>query len=198
MHPTNPQPRVVKMVAEQLKKGLIIAYPTDSTYALGCLPDARNALEKIRDFKKLSTGHPLTMVCSDIAQVGRYAVMDNNSFKFVKSYTPGPYTFVLPALKSVPRPAQGIKRRNIGVRIPDNAIVHALLDELGSPILSTTLWVPGMDEPISDPECLSDHVGKCVNLIVDGGIVENKPTTVIDLTSSVPEILRQGSGNVDF
>lgn len=194
MHPTHPQPRVVKMVANEIRKGLVIAYPTDSTYALGCLPDARKALETIREFRGFGPKHPLTLVCSNLAQVGRYAVMHNDAFKVIKSHTPGPFTFVLPAKNTVPRPAQGVKRRNIGVRIPDNAIVQAILSELGEPILSTTLWVKALEHPIDDPSDIAQYAGKCVNLIVDGGIVANVPTTVVDLCDHTPEILRQGHG----
>lgn len=198
MHPTHPQQRVAKMVAKEILNGAVIAYPTDSTYALGCLPDNREGLERIRDFRKISAGHPLTLVCSNITQVSQFAVMDNQAFRFIKALVPGPYTFVLPALKTVPRPAQGIKRRNIGVRVPDNEIVKILLDELGTPILSTTLWVPDLEDPIYDPEDIAHHVGKCVNLIVDGGTVPNAPTTVIDLLGPTPEVLRRGLGELDF
>lgn len=199
MHPTHPQQRVIKRVAEQVRCGDVLAYPTDSSYALGCLASERKALERIRAYRRLNDNHPLTMVCKDLAQIGKYAVVDNQTFRILKAYLPGPYTFVLPASKAVPRPAQGMKRRNIGVRMPDHAIVLALLNELDEPILSTTYWTPTEDGPfaVSHPDEIPPDAGKCVNLIVDGGEVPNEPTTVVDLTGPVPEILRAGAGHFD-
>ncbi|MFI4936978.1 MAG: L-threonylcarbamoyladenylate synthase [Candidatus Berkiellales bacterium] len=198
MRTDNPQPRLIKKAAEALLSGEIIAYPTDSTYALGCILSNRHGLETIRQLRGLNEKHPLTLICSSIAQAAHYCTIDDQAFKILKQFTPGPYTFILPATKLVPRLAQGIKRKVTGVRIPNHAVALALIAELGGPLLSTTLWLKGEEEPITDPEQIIKHTKGCVGLILDGGIGSDKPTSVVDIADQKPVVVRKGLGDVTW
>lgn len=198
MHSDNPQPRLVAQAAEKLRQGALIVYPTDSTYAFGCALSSKNALEQMRKLRGISEKHPLTLVCHNISQAALYSVIENDAFNFMKKYVPGPYTFIMTATKMVPRPAQGVKRKVVGIRIPDNKIALALVEALGEPILSTTLWFKGEPEPVSDPHlAVKASFGK-IDLVLDTGKGEYIPTTVIDFSQSEPELIRQGKGEYEL
>lgn len=196
IHPDNPQPRLIRQIAEILRGGGIIAYPTDSSYALGCMPGDKAAEERIRAIRRLDDQHFLTLVCRDLAEISHYAKVDNRQFRLLKSTTPGSYTFILEATKEVPRRLQHPKRRSIGLRVPGHAVVQALLAELGEPLLSTTLQMPDDDLPLSDPYEIRDLLEHHVDLVVDGGYGDMATTTVIDLTGDVPVLVRQGKGDI--
>lgn len=196
MHPENPQPRLIAQAADALRKGELIIYPTDSTYAFGCAFDSPKALARIRKLRGLSDKHPLTLVCHNISQASAYAYIDNKAFSFIKENTPGPYTFILKATKMVPRLALGVKRKVVGIRIPDNSIALALAAALDEPILSATLWLEGDDEPIVDPHDLEKDVMHQIKFVLDGGPNELSQTTVIDYTKDEPVLIRQGKGQV--
>jgi len=196
IHPENPQPRLLKQAASMLRKGGILVYPTDSCYALGCHIGDKEASEKIRRIRQLSDKHDFTLMCSDLAEIGLYAKLDNPSFRLIKNITPGPYTFILEATKEVPRRLLTPKRKAIGLRIPDNRIAAGLLSALGEPIISTTFMLPGDKYPLTDPYEMRDILGSQVNMIIDGGYCGLEPTTVVDMTGELPNVLRQGLGDV--
>ena len=195
MHNQNPQQRLINQTVEMLRAGKLIAYPTDSGYALGCALGSKDALEMVRKIRKLSSTHPLSLICSDISQVSQYAVVDNNAFYLLRKLTPGPYTFILPATKFVPKLVQGTKRKAVGIRIPDNVIALALVQKMGEAILSSTLWLPEQPSPICDPQEISHGETKCVDLILDGGMGQDLPTTVVDMTGPTPILVRVGAGD---
>lgn len=197
IHPDDPQPRLVKRVAECLRAGGVIAYPTDSSYALGCALGEKAAIERIRRIRGFGREHFFSLMCRDLSEIATYAKVDNVSFRLLKTLTPGPYTFVLPATREVPRWLWHPKRKTIGIRVPDHRSANALADAVGAPIMSVTLLLPGDDLPLSDPQQVSDRIGKLVDLIVDSGACEVEPTTVLDMTQDVPKVLRQGRGPVD-
>lgn len=197
MHSDNPQPRLITQAAERLRQGDLIVYPTDSSYAFGCSISSKNALERMRKLRGISDKHPLTLVCNNIAQAAKYALIDDDAFQFMKLHTPGAYTFILKASKNVPRPAQGIKRKVVGIRIPDNAIALALVTALDEPILSTTLWLKGEKEPNCDPRWVTKHSFGKIDLVLDDGIGDNTPTTVIDFSNEAPILIRKGKGAYD-
>lgn len=197
IHPDNPQPRLVKRVAERLRAGAVIAYPTDSSYALGCALGEKNAIERIRRIRGFGREHFFSLLCRDLAEIATYAKVDNVSFRLLKTLTPGPYTFVLPATREVPRRLWHPKRKTIGIRVPDHRSANALADAVGAPIMSVTLLLPDNDLPLSEPQQVSERIGKMVDLIVDSGACEVEPTTVLDMTEDVPKVLRQGRGPVD-
>lgn len=195
IHPTHPQERLVNKAAAIVNNGGIIVYPTDSCYALGCHIGEKEAMERIRRIRQLSEKHLFTMMCSDLSAATRWAKVENWVYRSVKSATPGPYTFLLPATREVPRRLLNPKRRIIGIRIPDNIIAQALLQNLKEPIMTTTLIMPGDDMPLSDPEDMHDRLQQQVDLIIDGGQVGIDLTTVVDLTGQAPQILRIGKGD---
>ena len=195
IHPTDPQPRLVKQAAAILAAGGIIAYPTDSTYALGCSVGDKEAVERIRRLRQLDEGHDMTLVCRDLSELSLYAFVDNQSFRLLKRYLPGPYTFLLRGTKDVPRRLLHPKRKTIGLRVPDHAITLALLAAHGAPILSTTLRLPGDSEPLVDPEEIRGRLEHRVELVIDGGPCGLDPTTVIDLTDPLPQLVRAGKGH---
>lgn len=197
IHPDDPQPRLVKRVAECLRAGGVIAYPTDSSYALGCALGEKAAIERIRRIRGFGREHFFSLMCRDLSEIATYAKVDNVSFRLLKTLTPGPYTFVLPATREVPRWLWHPKRKTIGIRVPDHRSANALADAVGAPIMSVTLLLPGDDLPLSDPQQVSDRIGRLVDLIVDSGACEVEPTTVLDMTQDVPKVLRQGRGPVD-
>lgn len=197
IHPDNPQKRLVRRAVEILREGAAIAYPTDSSYALGCMIGDKGAMEAIRRIRRLDDKHNLTLMCRDLSQIATYAKVSNTAFRLLKAHTPGPYTFIFKATHEVPRRLQHAKRRTIGIRIPDHPITQALLEELGEPLMSTTLILPGEDLPETDPQAIRARLEREVGLVIDGGGCRPEPTTVVDMTGDVPEVLREGRGPTD-
>ncbi|MDG4598175.1 MAG: L-threonylcarbamoyladenylate synthase [Candidatus Contendobacter sp.] len=195
IHPANPQPRLITRAVERLRAGAVIVYPTDSSYALGCQLGDKAAAERIRHIRQTDRHHNFTLVCRDLSEIATYAKVDNRRFRLLKAATPGPFTFILQATHEVPRRLQHPRRKTIGIRVPDNAIVRALLTELGEPIMSCTLVLPGDDWPLSDPEDIEERVSHEVDWIIDGGPGQHEPTTVLDLTGDVPQLIREGLGD---
>jgi len=195
IHPETPQPRLISQVVEQLRAGAVIVYPTDSGYALGCQLGEKRAIDRIRQIRRLDDRHNFTLVCRDLSEIGTYAKVDNSSYRLLKALTPGPYTFILPATREVPRRLQHPKRKTIGIRVPDNPIAGALLGALGEPLMSTTLILPGGEMPESDPWEIRDLLDHQVDLIIDGGYGGVEATTVVDMADGVPRIVRKGLGD---
>jgi tRNA threonylcarbamoyl adenosine modification protein (Sua5/YciO/YrdC/YwlC family) len=196
IHPDNPQPRLIKQAVEILREGGVIVYPTDSGYALGCMIGEKHAMDRIVEIRQLPENHNFTLVCSDLSELSSYSIVSNVAYRLIKNNTPGHYTFILTATKEVPRRLMTSKRKTIGIRVPDNKIALSLLLELGEPILSCSLILPNQEETQYDPEEIRDRLEKQVDLIINGGYLGQKPTTVIDLTEDTPQIIRVGSGDV--
>lgn len=196
IHPDNPQARLVSQAVGIIRKGGIVVYPTDSSYALGCHLGDKDALTRIRQIRRLSDGHNFTLVCRDLSELATYARVDNSAYRLLKACTPGPYTFLLPATREVPRRLIHPKKKTIGIRVPDNRVCQALLEELGEPLMSTTLQLPQDEYPLSDPEEIRDLLEHQVELIVDGGYGGLDITTVVSLEDGVPEIIREGLGDM--
>jgi tRNA threonylcarbamoyl adenosine modification protein (Sua5/YciO/YrdC/YwlC family) len=194
IHPKDPQPRLIKRTVEILRQGGLVVYPNDSSYAFGCRIDNKDGLELIRRLRRLDDDHNFTLICRDIAQVSTFAKMSNESFRLIKSLTPGPFTFILEATRETPRRLQHAKKKTIGIRLPEDAITAAILNELDEPLFSSTLLLPDQEDPMSDPEEIRDRLQKEVELVIDSGVVSYEPTTIIDLTGANPEITRQGRG----
>ncbi|QHM71151.1 L-threonylcarbamoyladenylate synthase [Mixta intestinalis] len=195
IHPDNPQPRLISQAVDALNKGGVIVYPTDSGYALGCRLEDKNAMERICHIRQLDGNHNFTLMCRDLSELSTYAHVDNSAFRLIKNNTPGSYTFILKGTKEVPRRLMNDKRKTIGLRVPSNAVALALLEALNEPMMSTSLMLPGNDFTESDPEEIQDRIGKLVDLIIDGGTLGQQPTTVVDLTSDTPEVVREGVGD---
>jgi tRNA threonylcarbamoyl adenosine modification protein (Sua5/YciO/YrdC/YwlC family) len=195
VHPDNPQLRLIKQAAQIIHAGGIVALPTDSCYALVCHLDDKNAVERLRRIRGVDDKHHLTLLCRDLSEIASYAKIDNRQYRLLKATTPGPYTFILEATKEVPRRLSHPSRKTIGLRVPENRIAHALLEELGQPLLGTTLILPGEQDPLTDPDQIREQLEKQIELIVDGGACSLEPTTVIDLTEDEPVLLRQGRGD---
>ena len=195
IHPANPQPRLVTQAVERLRAGAVIVYPTDSSYALGCQLGDKAAAERIRHIRQTDRHHNFTLVCRDLAEIATYAKVDNRRYRLLKAVTPGAFTFILQATHEVPRRLQHPRRKTIGIRVPNNAIVSALLAALSEPIMSCTLILPGDDWPLSDPEEIEERLANEVDLIIDGGPGQREPTTVLDLTEEAPQLIRQGLGD---
>lgn len=196
IHPDNPQPRLIKQTIEVLQKGGVIVYPTDSGYALGCLLDNKDAMIRICRIRQVDQRHNFTLVCRDLSELASFAHVDNQTFRLLKNNTPGHYTFILKASKEVPRRLMNEKRKTIGLRIPTNPIALAILAELNQPLMSSSLLIPDSDLIESDPEDIQEKLAKQVDLIIHGGYLGAKPTTVIDLTDYPPVIIRHGNGDV--
>lgn len=196
IHPENPQLRLARQVADCLKKGGVIAYPTDSAYALGCQLGDKKALESIRRLRKLDDKHNFTLVCRDLSEISTYARVNNPVYRLLKAYTPGPYTFILEASHEVPRRLLHPKRKTIGLRIPDNNIAQAILTELDEPIMSVTLMLPDSELPLSDPDEIYERLQNRIDMFVDGGGCGFDPTSIVDLTEVSPVVLRVGKGDV--
>lgn len=196
IHPGNPNQRLIRQAAEILRDGGIVVYPTDSSYALGCHLDDKNAVTRIRQIRQLDESHQLTLMCRDLSEISHYARVDNSKFRLLKNNTPGSYTFILEATKEVPRRLQHPKRSTIGIRIPDHPVALALLEELGEPMCSSTLILPDEEGLLNDAEHIRDLLEKQVELVIDGGPPGLDFTTVIDLTGDVPVVLRRGRGEV--
>ena len=196
IHSTNPQPRLIKQAADLVRNGAVIAYPTDSCYALGCHLGDKEAVARIRQIRGVDDKHHMTMVCRDLSELARYARVDNVQFRLLKNNTPGSYTFILEATKEVPKRLQHPKRSTIGVRIPDHPVALALLEELGEPLISSTLILPNEKFAMNDAEQIRDLLQHQIDLVVDGGAVGLDATTVIDLTKDMPVVVRFGKGDV--
>ena len=196
VHPRNPQPRSTAQVAALLRDGALIAYPTDSCYALGCAVDSPDGADRMRRIRKLDPHHHFTLVCANFGQLGQYVQLDTAPFRAIKAATPGPYTFILPATKEVPRRFADPKKRTVGVRIPDHPVVRALLEELGGPLVSTTLLLPEAAEPMSDGWQIKEELDHQVDVVLDAGECGTEPSTVVDWSDGYPEIMRIGAGDV--
>jgi len=195
VHPDNPQPRVIAQVADAIREDALIAYPTDSGYALGCRLDSREGRDRILAIRELDDKHHLTLMCSDFAQLGQFVQISNNAFRAISAATPGPYTFILPATTTVPRRLMHPKKRTVGVRIPDHAVCRALVDELGEPLQTSSLILPGEIEPRALGWEIKEELDHAVDLIVESGEVLAEPTTVIDWSEGFPEVVRRGAGD---
>lgn len=196
INPNNPQLRLIRQAAAIVRSDGVIVYPTDSCYALGCHLGDKNAMTRIRTIRQVDDRHHFTLVCRDLAEISRYAKVDNSQYRLLKASTPGSYTFILEATREVPRRLQHPKRSTIGLRIPSHPVVQALLEELKEPLLSSTLILPGDELPLNDAEEIRDRLEHQVELVLDGGPCGLEMTTVIDLTGEVPELTRQGKGSL--
>jgi tRNA threonylcarbamoyl adenosine modification protein (Sua5/YciO/YrdC/YwlC family) len=196
LHPVNPQARLVRQAVDLLRGGGVIAYPTDSCYALGCHIGDKDALERIRRIRDADRHHHFTLVCRDLTEIARYAKVDTRQFRLLKACTPGPYTFLLEATRETPRRLQHEKRRTIGIRVPDHEVPRMLLAELGEPIMSSTLMLPGDDLPLNDGEEIEARLGREIDALLAGGACGVEPTTVVDLATWPPVVLRQGRGSL--
>jgi tRNA threonylcarbamoyl adenosine modification protein (Sua5/YciO/YrdC/YwlC family) len=195
VHPVNPQPRAIAQVVEVLRDDGLIAYPTDSCYALGIQLGNRDGLDRIKSLRRLDDKHHFTLVCRDFAQLGQLVQLSNAAFRAVKAATPGPYTFILPATSEVPKRLMHPKKRTVGVRIPDHPVVRALLEELGEPLLSSTLLLPDTEEPMTDGWQIKDELDQWLDAVIDSGECGSEPTTVVDFSGGAPEVARVGAGD---
>lgn len=196
IHPVNPQARLIRQAAEIVRQGGVIVYPTDSCYALGCHLGDKDAMMRIRAIRQVDERHHFTLVCRDLAEIAKYAKVDNQAYRLLKANTPGSYTFILQATREVPRRLQHPKRATIGLRIPEHPVVHALLEELDEPLLSSTLLLPGDAFPLNNAEEIRERLERQVDLILDSGPCGVEPTTVIDMTSEAPILIRKGKGEL--
>jgi len=194
IHPTHPQPRLIHQAVEIINDGGLVVYPTDSSYAIGCHIGDKDAMERIRRIRQVDSKHFFTLVCSDLSEISTYAKVGNSEYRMLKSLTPGPYTFLLKATHEVPRRLMHSKRREIGIRVVDNEIVHAMLEELGQPIMSSTLILPDQDMPETDAYDIREKLEHAVDLVIDGGHCGFEPTTVISMVENPPKLIRQGKG----
>ncbi len=196
IHPDNPQARLIRQAVDIIRHGGVIVYPTDSAYALGCHIGDKAALDRIRRIRKLDDRHNFTLVCRDLSEIATYAKVNNAVYRLLRQTTPGPYTFILPATSEVPRRLMHPKRKTVGLRVPDNAIAAALLADLGEPLMSVTLIMPGDDLPLIDPYDIRETLEHDVDLVIDGGYCGMEPTTVIDLADDTPVVVREGKGEL--
>ncbi|HKM16483.1 MAG TPA: L-threonylcarbamoyladenylate synthase [Marinospirillum sp.] len=196
IHPDNPQHRFIQQAVTILREGGVIAYPTDSAYALGCCVGEKKAVERIKRIRNLDDKHNFTLMCADLSDLSTYAKVDNAVFRLLKNTTPGPYTFILNATNEVPRLLLHPKRRTIGLRVPDHTLTRALLAELGTAMMSVTLIMPDEEFPLFDAQTIQERLGKLVDLVIDGGTCSIEPTSVINLCTGVPEITREGRGDL--
>lgn len=196
IHPDNPQVRLVRQACDLVRRGEVLVYPTDSGYSIGCQLENKKAMEQICRIRQLGEQHNFTLMCRDMSELSEYARVDNSQFRLIKNNTPGPYTFILKATKEVPKRLQNPKRRTIGIRVPDNAIALALLEELAEPLMSTTLILPGEQMAESDPDEIRDKLEKQVGVIIHGGYLGEQPTSVLDLSEGDVQVVREGSGEL--
>ena len=195
LHETHPQPRLISQAVAIVRSGGLIAYPTDSCYALGCAIGNKPAMERITQIRSLDERHNFTLVCRDLSELATYARVDNAAYRLLKAFTPGPYTFILKATREVPRRVQNARRRTIGIRVPDNVVANMLLDSVGEPLMSSTLLLPGAALALTDPLEILTRLGDQLDLVIDGGSCGIEPTTVVDLTEQPPRVLREGLGD---
>lgn len=195
VHPVDPQPRSIRQVVDILREGGLVAYPTDSCYALGAALENRDGRDRILALRGLDERHHFTLVCADFAQLGQLVMVDNATFRAIKAATPGSYTFILPATKEVPRRLLHPKKKTVGVRIPDHPVTRALLAEMGEPLLSSTLLLPGEDEPLTDGWQIKERLDHALDAVIDSGECGEVPTTVIDFSDGAPEVVRVGAGD---
>lgn len=196
IHPENPQVRLIRQAADIIRDGGVVVYPTDSAYAIGCHIGDKNALDRIRRIRKLDARHNFTLVCRDLSEIATYARVDNTVYRLLKHCTPGPYTFILKATSEVPRRLMQAKRKTVGLRIPDNNITQGLLTDLGEPMMSVTLIMPGDEYPLIDPYDIRETLQHDVDLVIDGGYCGMEPTTVVDLVDETPLVMRAGKGDI--
>jgi tRNA threonylcarbamoyl adenosine modification protein (Sua5/YciO/YrdC/YwlC family) len=196
VHPVSPQLRLLRRAAEVVRAGGIIAYPTDSCYALGWHIGDKQALDRVRRIRQTQRDHDFTLVCRDLSDIATYARVENWAYRMLRSMTPGPYTFVLRATHETPKRLQDPKRRSIGIRVPHHTIVQNLLEELGEPLMSSTLWLPGDEVPLTDAEEIRERIGRQIDAVIDGGACGLEPTTVVDLSQGEVTVLRKGKGDV--
>jgi tRNA threonylcarbamoyl adenosine modification protein (Sua5/YciO/YrdC/YwlC family) len=197
IHPVNPQQRLLAQVAVRVRQGAVIAYPTDSCYALGCHLDDREAADRLRRVRDFDRHHQFTLVCRDLSEIATYAKVDNRQFRLIRSLTPGPYTFVLMATKELPRRVAHDKRKTIGIRVPGHVTAQALLETLGEPLISCTLQFPGEDLPVGEPEDWREQLDRSVDIVIDGGPCGVDATTVLDLSEDAARVLRRGKGDLE-
>ena len=195
VHPQDPQPRAIAHVVAMLRDDALIAYPTDSSYALGCRIDSHAGADRIRSIRQLDDKHHFTLVCADFAQLGQLVHLDNAAFRAIKSATPGPYTFILPATKEVPRRLAHPSKKTVGVRIPNHPVVLALVRALGEPLLSSTLILPGAESPMTEGWQVKEELDHLIDAVIDAGDCGTEPTTVVDWSDGVPEVVRVGAGD---
>lgn len=196
IHPVNPQHRLIRQAVEIIRGGGVIVYPTDSCYALGCHVGDKAAMERMQRIRETDKNHHFTLVCRDLSEIAKYARVNNQQYRFLRSLTPGPYTFLLPATKETPKRLQNPKRSTIGIRVPDHLVPQLLLTELNEPLMSSTLLLPGDDLPMTDAREIQERLLNVVDAVIDGGNCGLVPTTVIDLAGAVPVVVRQGRGEV--
>ncbi|MEP9322826.1 L-threonylcarbamoyladenylate synthase [Paraburkholderia phymatum] len=196
LHPDNPQPRLIKQAAQIIESGGVVALPTDSSYALACQLDNRNAVDRVRRIRGIDERQLLSLLVRDLSELANFALVDNRQYRLIKSVTPGPYVFVLQATKEVPRRLSHPSRKTIGLRVPDHAITLAILEELGQPLLGSTLILPGETQPLNDPAEIRERLEKQLDLVIDGGACPCEPSTVIDLTGEEPVLVRPGRGSL--
>lgn len=196
VHPTDPQPRKVREIVQIIRDGGLVAYPTDSSYAFGCRIGDKRPLDRIHRIRRTDKHHNFTLVCADLSEISIYARVENWAYRLIKSLTPGPYTFILPATRQLPKMLQHPKRRTIGIRVPAHPLVSAMLKELGEPIMSSTLMLPGDDMPLTDPVEIENRIGHQVDAIIDAGPTGIQPTSVLDLSGGSVTVLRAGRGDV--
>jgi len=197
IHPDNPQPRLIEQAANLLRKDQLIIYPTDTSYAFGCRLGAKDALAKLKKIRQLDDKHQFTLLCRDLSEIANYATVDNVQFKQLKAHTPAPITFILNATKDVPKKLAHAKKKTIGIRVPSNPIAQALLEAMDEPILTSSLILPDRDDILDDPFEIEDLLDKEIDGLINAGIKTTKLTTIVDMTSSTPEIIRQGAADVD-
>ena len=195
LHPTTPQPRLLRIAADCLRSGGVIAYPTDSCYALGCAIGAKGAMERIQSLRQTRKVHFFTIVCRDLSEIARFAVVDNWQYRLLKSFTPGPYAFVLKATREVPRRLLDSRRKTIGIRVPDHPVLWTLFNEYADPIMSTTLQLPGDEWPMTDGREIQERIGHAIDLVLDAGNCGLEPSTIVDLSGEAPRLLRAGKGD---
>ena len=198
IHAANPQQRLISQAVAVLRGGGVIVYPTDSCYGLGCCLGEKAPMERIRRIRQVDSSHDFTLVCRDLSELATYARVDNSAYRLLKALTPGPYTFILPASREVPRRLQNPRRKTIGLRVPRHPIAQALLESLDEPLMSSTLLLPGDDLPLTDAHEILEQLGPRVDLVIDGGYCGLEPTTVLDLTGETPKVLRHGRGDVSM
>ena len=197
IHPENPQPRLIEQVADLLRKDQLIIYPTDTSYAFGCRLGAKDALDKLKQIRELDDKHQFTLLCRDLSEIANYAAVDNIQFKQLKALTPAPITFILNATKDVPKKLAHAKKKTIGIRVPSNPIAQVLLEAMDEPILTSSLILPNRDDILDDPFEIEDLLGNQIDGLINAGIKTTKLTTIVDMTGSQPEIIRQGAADVD-